>query len=73
MKKMSKAYRMQIIKEVAERKRRDQFDDPMALYINHLLDERPSIDNVVEYKQEFSGSYFDENIGGWISKTWQSK
>jgi hypothetical protein len=73
MKKMSKAYRMQIIKEVAERKRRDQFDDPMAVYINHLLDDHSSIDNVVEYKKEFSGSYFDENIGGWISKTWQSK
>ncbi|MGR5307573.1 hypothetical protein ACPV5K_22320 [Vibrio mediterranei] len=44
---------MQIIKEVAEKKRRDQFDDPMAVYINHLLDERPQADNVVEYKPEF--------------------
>ncbi|MFC5077737.1 hypothetical protein VTH8203_02247 [Vibrio thalassae] len=73
MKKMSKAYRMQIIRQVAEKKRRDQFDDPMAVYINHLLDEGPKSDNVVEYKQEFSGNYFDENIGGWISKTWQAK
>ena len=73
MKKMSKAYRMKIIKEVAERKRRDQFDDPMAVYINHLLDGRPQSDNVVEYKQEVSGNYFDEDVGGWLSKTWQSK
>ncbi|CAH0525839.1 hypothetical protein [Vibrio hippocampi] len=73
MKKMSKAYRMQVIKEVAERKQREQMQDPMALYINQLLSQSPSKDKVVEYKQEFSGTYFDEHAGGWVSKTWQAK
>lgn len=73
MKKMSKAYRMQVIKEVAERKQREQYQDPMAIYINQLLSNNPNHDHSVEYKQEFSGSYFDEHVGGWISKTWQAK
>ncbi|MCL9774870.1 hypothetical protein [Vibrio methylphosphonaticus] len=73
MKKMSKSYRMQIIKEVAERKVREQCNDPMAQYINSLLDQHPERDNIVEFKQEFTGNYFDENAGGWVSKTWRSK
>ncbi len=64
---------MQVIKEVAERKVREQCNDPMARYINELIDQHPHRDNVVEFKQEFTGSYFDENAGGWVSKTWRSK
>jgi ABC-type oligopeptide transport system ATPase subunit len=73
MKRVNKNYRMQLIKEVASRKERERINDPMAKYIHTLLEEKPELDNIVEFKQEFSGNFFDESAGGWVSKTWQSK
>lgn len=47
-------------------------NDPMANHISQLLDSHAH-DDVVKDVPQFSGSHFDEHIGGWISNTWDLK
>ena len=71
MKKMNAAYRLQIIKEVATRRRLVEQGDPMACHISQLLDERSQDLPVVE--KQFSGCHYDEQAGGWVSNYWDTK
>ncbi|SBS64232.1 hypothetical protein [Vibrio atlanticus] len=73
MKRASSTYRLQLIKEVATRRDRQRSNDPMANYIQNLIDNKDDCDTSVERKQRFSGSHFDEHIGGWVSDHWGSK
>ncbi len=74
MKRATNSYRLQIIKEVAIKQERLNGGDPMAAYIQDLLDHRPpGIKKEVEFNQHFSGCHFDEQVGGWISDRWSLK
>ncbi|MFA0077254.1 hypothetical protein AB4427_03725 [Vibrio artabrorum] len=73
MKRASSTYRLQLIKEVATRRDRQHSNDPMANYIQNLIDNKGDSDNSVERNQRFSGCHFDEHIGGWVSDHWGSK
>ncbi|WP_162046587.1 hypothetical protein [Vibrio taketomensis] len=73
MKRASNSYRLQIIKEVAVRQERLHSGDPLAAYIQHLLDERPDVEKNSEHNQRFSGCHFDDNAGGWVSDKWGMK
>lgn len=73
MKRASSAYRLQLIKEVATRRDRQRSNDPMANYIQTLLDNKDESDSSVDRNHRFSGNHFDEHIGGWVSDHWGSK
>ncbi|WP_070963078.1 hypothetical protein [Vibrio sonorensis] len=73
MKRASNSYRLQLIKEVATRHERVSSGDPMASYIQRLLDSQTEDDNHVENNHRFSGSHFDDHAGGWVSDKWQLK
>ncbi|MBU2898191.1 hypothetical protein [Vibrio hepatarius] len=71
MKRASNSYRLQLIKEIATRKERLDVDDPMASYIQQLLDSGPNSDNQKEQTQRFIGNHFDAHTGGWVSDEWE--
>lgn len=73
MKRASNTYRLQLIKEVATRQERLKCGDPMANYIQHLIDEQPSCEKHSEANHRFSGNHFDEHAGGWVSDVWGLK
>ncbi|MDA0127761.1 hypothetical protein OH458_06690 [Vibrio sp. MarTm2] len=73
MKRASNSYRLQLIKEVATRRERLSCGDPMANYIQSLIDARPEVDNTIEKNHRFSGNHFDETAGGWVSDRWGMK
>ncbi len=73
MKRASKSYRLEIIKEVVARREREACTDPMAKYIHQIMDERPASKLEVELNHRFAGNHFDEQAGGWISDTWSMK
>lgn len=73
MKRASNSYRLQLIKEVATRQERLKGGDPMASYIQHLLDEKPQTDRSNEVNHRFSGNHFDERAGGWVNDRWGLK
>ena len=73
MKRASNSYRLQLIKEVATRQERLKGGDPMANFIQHLIDDRPDLDASHEPNQRFSGCHFDEHAGGWVSDRWGLK
>ncbi|NVJ55372.1 MAG: hypothetical protein HWE19_03335 [Vibrionaceae bacterium] len=73
MKRASNSYRLQLIKEVATRHERLQSGDPMANYIQRLIDTKPTNDQKVEQNHRFSGSHYDEHAGGWVSDHWGLK
>ncbi|GAK87987.1 hypothetical protein JCM19238_5597 [Vibrio ponticus] len=73
MKRASNSYRLQLIKEVATRQERLHSGDPLATYIQNLLDEQPDIDKNIENNQRFSGCHFDDHAGGWVSDKWGMK
>ena len=71
MKKMNSAYRLQIIREVATRRRLTSRGDPMACHISELLDahhDKPAVPD-----KHFNGCHYDANIGGWVSNLWDQK
>jgi hypothetical protein len=62
-----------MIKEVAMRKQHEtqaSAPDPMADYIHNLLVAKPSSEKKPEVKRSFSGTHFDEKVGGWVSDRW---
>lgn len=74
MKRSSSTYRLNMIKEVAMRKQHESQasePDPMADYIHHLLVDKPLSDKKPEAKRNFSGTHFDEKVGGWVSDRWE--
>ncbi len=73
MKRASNSYRLQLIKEVATRHERLQSGDPMANYIQRLIDAKPVNEQNVERNHRFSGSHYDEHAGGWVSDHWGLK
>ncbi|KII75597.1 hypothetical protein [Vibrio renipiscarius] len=73
MKRASTTYRLQLIKEVATRQQRLKGGDPMAAYVQHLIDDDPHCDNPMEANQRFSGCHFDDSAGGWVSDKWGMK
>jgi len=73
MKRASSTYRLQLIKEIATRNQRLHSNDPMASYIQHLLDEKPQCEEQAERNNRFSGCHFDEDAGGWVSDSWNLK
>ncbi|EAS40693.1 hypothetical protein C9J48_01890 [Photobacterium profundum] len=72
MKRMNSSYRLQVIKEVMTRRRLTEQNDPMANHISQLLDSHAH-DEVVKDVPQYSGSHFDEDVGGWISNAWDLK
>ncbi|KOO05440.1 hypothetical protein [Vibrio nereis] len=73
MKRARNSYRLQLIKEVATRRERLNSGDPMASYIQQLIDGKPECDQNVERNHRFSGSHYDEHAGGWVSDRWGLK
>ncbi len=70
MKKMNSSYRLQIIKEVAQRRQHLKAPDEMSLHITHVLehkDEQPKLSNT-----PFPDAHFDDNAGGWVNDRWGS-
>ena len=57
MKRASSTYRLQLIKEVATRRDRQCSNDPMASYIQTLIDNKDESDCSVERNHRFSGSH----------------
>lgn len=70
MRRNSKAYRLQLIKETAERRERRACSDPMVRYIDHLLTEQPNLDREAGMQQRFAGFHYDQRIEGWVSDKW---
>lgn len=73
MKRASNSYRLQLIKEVATRQQRLKGGDPMASYIQHLIDDKSHVERGPEINHRFSGNHFDEHAGGWVSDHWGIK
>ncbi|CAM2926221.1 hypothetical protein [Vibrio neptunius] len=73
MKRASNSYRLQLIKEVATRQERLNCGDPMANYIQGLLDSKSDSELHTEKHYRFSGNHFDEHVGGWVSDKWGLK
>ena len=73
MKRASNSYRLQLIKEVATRQERLNCGDPMANYIQELLDSKSDSELHTEKQYRFSGNHFDEHVGGWVSDKWGLK
>ncbi|RTZ15577.1 hypothetical protein EJ063_10885 [Vibrio aquaticus] len=73
MKRASNSYRLQLIKEVATRTERLNGGDPMASYIQHLIDDKSLDERNCEQNQRFSGNHFDDHAGGWVSDHWGPK
>ncbi|GAB2663369.1 hypothetical protein [Vibrio panuliri] len=73
MKRASNSYRLQLIKEVATRQERLHSGDPLATYIQKMLDEQPNVEQHIEHHQRFSGCHFDDHAGGWVSDKWGMK
>ncbi|CAM2968924.1 hypothetical protein QTO01_10095 [Vibrio mytili] len=73
MKRASKSYRLQMIKEVVTRRERNACTDPMAKYIHQIMDEHPNNKSDAEFNHRFAGSHFDEQAGGWVSDNWSMK
>ncbi|MFB9134363.1 hypothetical protein M1D72_13555 [Vibrio sp. AK197] len=74
MKRATNSYRLQLIKEVAVKQQRLHSGDPMAAYIQDLLDHKPQgVSQEVELNRRFAGCHFDEHIGGWVSDRWGLK
>ncbi|MGC9421136.1 hypothetical protein [Vibrio sp.] len=73
MKRTSPSYRLQMIKEVANRYQ-STTTDPMADYIQTLLNKKNAHPTQKpEKKRIFSGLHFDEHAGGWVSDRWVTK
>ena len=70
MKRNSKTYRLQLIKEAVEKRERRLCSDPMVRYIQHLLEEKPKVSKEVNQGRRFVGHHYDEHIGGWVSDKW---
>ncbi|MBY5943966.1 hypothetical protein [Photobacterium rosenbergii] len=71
MKKMNSAYRLQIIKEVATRRRLTTGGDPMACHISKMIESNKQETNVVE--KHYTGCHYDDAAGGWVSNLWDQK
>ncbi|MGF1726996.1 hypothetical protein [Photobacterium nomapromontoriensis] len=71
MKKMNSTYRLQVIKEIATRRRLTSQGDLMACHISQLLDGNHENKPVVE--KHFTGCHYDDSVGGWVSNLWDQK
>ncbi|SJL83242.1 hypothetical protein [Vibrio palustris] len=69
MKRTSNTYRLNLIKQVANKAQEDK-PDPMAEYINSMLSKDEKKVQRPATKGNFSGVHFDEHIGGWVSDRW---
>lgn len=69
MKRPSAHSRLQMIKEVAKRNTSTHKIDPMAQYIQSLLEQK-NHQPKTQTKRSFSGLHFDEHAGGWVSDRW---
>lgn len=70
MRRNSKTYRLQMIKETAERHERAHSPDPMVRHIEHLISDRPNTDDEHSNSNRFSGHHYDQSIEGWVSDRW---
>ncbi len=70
MKKMNSSYRLQIIKEIVQKRQTQSTDDPMARHISELLDCHH--DAPIRTTPTFLDNHYDDNIGGWVSDLWES-
>lgn len=73
MKRVSKSYRLQLIREVVAKREMQSCSDPMANYIYQLLTEKPHHPHEVEQNHKFVGCHFDEHAGGWVNDKWGLK
>ncbi|WED23581.1 hypothetical protein L3Q72_20300 [Vibrio sp. JC009] len=70
MKRNSKSYRLQLIKESALRHERRCSSDPMVRHIETLIEEHSSSDTETNPQNRFAGHHYDERIDGWVSDKW---
>ncbi|QIL86395.1 hypothetical protein G7083_11365 [Vibrio sp. HDW18] len=71
MKRSSKNYRLNMIKQVALRKQQvDNCSDPMARYIYEVMHQvkKPS----AKQAHKFAGNHYDDHVGGWVSDSWSA-
>ncbi|WP_413113231.1 hypothetical protein [Thaumasiovibrio sp. DFM-14] len=70
MKKMNSSYRLQLIKEVAQRRERLKDSDEMSLHISQLLESKQ--ESAPLSQSTFADAHFDSHVGGWVSNRWDS-
>ncbi|MGR2989670.1 hypothetical protein ABMX80_00620 [Vibrio vulnificus] len=73
MKRASKSYRLQLIREVVIRRELQTSNDPMANYIYQLMTDKTHSTHDVEQNHKFIGCHFDEHAGGWVNDKWGLK
>ncbi len=71
MKRNSKAYRLQLIKETVENREYRLCSDPMVRRIGNMLTDKPDIDQDMNANHRFAGHHYDESIDGWVSDMWK--
>jgi hypothetical protein len=71
MPRMSKSYRLNLIRAVATKNQQLQTDDPFAQHVYELMHQQPNVENKKEFNSSFHGCYFDTQAGGWISNHWK--
>ena len=69
---MDSLYRLRVIREAAIKQKLKNTDDPMATYISQLLDHHQH-ETMTKPSVTFSGSHYDEHVGGWVSNLWDTK
>ncbi|PJC85403.1 hypothetical protein CSW98_14515 [Vibrio sp. HA2012] len=70
MKRNSKTYRLQLIKETVEKHERLSCSDPMVRFIQYLLEKKPTKVEETNQKHRFAGHHYDHHAGGWVSDKW---
>ncbi|MGL6026427.1 MAG: hypothetical protein ACRC0U_04900 [Vibrio sp.] len=71
MKRSSKNYRLNMIKQVAQRQQQvNSCSDPMARYIYEMMHQvtKPKVNQPCK----FAGNHFDHQVGGWVSDSWSA-
>lgn len=71
MKRNSKTYRLQLIKEAVERNERCMSSDPMVRHIQDIISStshETEVDMVSNHR--FSGYHYDQQVEGWVADSW---
>ncbi|PWI34311.1 hypothetical protein DI392_04145 [Vibrio albus] len=74
MRRNSKTYRLQLIKESVKTCERRTCSDPMVRFIQQLMEKKTNKnkdnDKDMNLKHRFAGHHYDPHAGGWVSDKW---
>lgn len=69
MRRNSRAYRLQMIKETVELREYANSSNPMVRHIGSILSQKP-VSEEVKAPQRFVGYHYDQSIEGWVNDRW---